>query len=113
MNCNDPGRPDEALSKVLKEWRVNAPLPPHFEQAVWRRIERMDAPATPALGELIAHWIGTALARPILAASYLAVLLAIGVTTGWAQGRQHAVRSHDELAHRYVRSLDPYQAPRQ
>ena len=51
--------------------------------------------------------------RPVLAASYVAVLLSIGVTAGWAQARQETARVHDELGQRYVRALDPYQAPRQ
>lgn len=112
MNSDKPGKSDDALSKVLREWRVNAPLPPRFEQAVWQRIERMQAPALTSIWEFIADWIGTRLTRPVLATSYLAVLLAIGLTTGWTQGRQKAARLYDELGQRYLRTLDPYQAPR-
>jgi hypothetical protein len=52
------------------------------------------------------------LPRPALAASYVALLLAVGVSAGWAQARQETARVRDELGQRYVRVLDPYQAPR-
>ena len=69
------------------------------------------APAAPSVGAIIAHWIGTVLSRPALAASYVATLLAIGVTVGWAQGHQQTARVKEELSQRYVRVLDPYLAP--
>jgi len=112
MKTDEPGNHDEALSKVLKEWRTDASLPPRFQEGVWRRIERAQAPAAPSVWATIAHWIGTVLPRPALAASYVAILLAIGVTVGWAQGHQQTARVKDELSERYVRMLDPYLAPR-
>jgi hypothetical protein len=111
MNTNEPGNHDEALRKLLEQWRIDAPLPPHFQEAVWRRIER--APAAPSVWDVIADWIGTVLPRPALAASYAAILLAIGVTAGWTQARQETTRVKGELGERYIRGLDPYQVPRQ
>ena len=116
MKTNEPGNHDEALRKVLKEWRTNAALPPGFQEAVWRRIERADsAPAqtAPSVWTVIAHCIGTVLPRPALATAYVAVLLAVGVTAGWAQARQETARVKGELGERYVRVLNPYQTPRQ
>ncbi len=113
MKTNDPGNHDEPLRKVLKEWRSYAPLPPRFQDQVWRRIGRGQTQAVPSVWAVIAHWVGTVLPRPALAASYVAVLLTIGVTAGWAQARQETTRVKDELGQRYVRVLDPYQAPRQ
>jgi len=113
MKTNEPSNHDEALRKVLKEWRTDASLPPRFQEGVWRRIEREQAPVAPSVWAVIAHWIGTVLPRPALAATYLATLLAIGVTVGWAQGHQQTARVKDELSQRYVRVLDPYLAPRQ
>ena len=113
MKTNEQGNHDEALRKVLKEWRTDASLPPRFQEGVWRRIERAQAPAAPSVWATIAHWIGMVLPRPALAASYVAILLAIGVTVGWAQGHQQTARVKDELSQRYVRVLDPYLAPRQ
>jgi hypothetical protein len=107
---SDPN--DEALRKVLKEWRTDAPLPPRFQEGVWRRIERTQVTTTHSVWKVIAHWIGTVLPRPVLAASYVAILLAVGVTAGWAQAHQETARVKGELAQRYVSTLDPYQSPR-
>ena len=115
MKPNEPGNQDEALRKVLKEWRTDAALPPRFQEAVWRRVEHAKpapAPTAPSVWTVIAHWMGTAWPRPALAAAYVAVLLAVGVTTGWAQARQETARVKAELGERYVRVLDPYQTQR-
>ena len=116
MKTKEPGNHDEALDRLLKNWRVDASLPPRFQEAVWRRIEqakRMPSPAALPVWDVIAHWLGAMLPRPALAASYVTVLLAIGVTVGWTQARQENTRVKNELGERYVRVLDPYQAPRQ
>lgn len=104
---------DEALRKLLKESRREVPLPPRFQENVWKRIERAQVPVAPSVWAGIGHWIGTVLPRPALATSYVAVLLTIGVTAGWAQARQETARVKGELGERYVRVLDPYQAPRE
>jgi hypothetical protein len=113
MNINEPGNHDEALRKLLKAWRADAPLPLHFQEAVWRRIERAQATSAPPVWSVIARWIGTVLPRPALAAAYVAILLTIGVTAGWTQARQETARVKGELGERYIRVLDPYAAPRQ
>jgi len=113
MNTNEPGNHDEALHKLLQEWRTDAPLPLRFQDEVWRRIERAQAPAAPSVWGVIADWIGAVLPRPALAASYVAILLTIGVTAGWTQARQETARVKGELGERYIRILDPYQPPRQ
>jgi len=113
MKTNEPSKHDEALRKVLREWRTDVSLPPLFQEGVWRCIERAQAPTAPSVWASIAHWFGTVLPRPALAASYVATLLAIGVTVGWAQGHRQTARVKDELSHRYVQVLDPYLAPRQ
>jgi hypothetical protein len=112
MSNNEPGNHDEALGKLLQEWRANAPLPLHFQEAVWRRIERAQASAAPAAWTVIAHWIGAVMPRPALAASYLAILLTIGVAAGWTSGRHENARVKGELGERYIRALDPYAIPR-
>lgn len=113
MNTIQPNEDDKKLSKLLHEWKVEASLPPRFQEQVWRRIEKAEhAPSAPSAWTVIAHWVGTVLPRPALAASYVAVLLAIGVTAGWAQAQQETAQVKADLADRYVRVLDPYQAPR-
>jgi hypothetical protein len=112
MKTDEPGNRDEALRRLLNEWRPEVSLPVRFQEQVWQRIERSQTPVLPSVWTMIAHWIGTVLPRPALAVSYMAVLLVIGVTAGWAQARQETTHIRDELAQRYVRVLDPYQAPR-
>jgi hypothetical protein len=112
MKINEPGNQDKALRKVLHEWRPEVSLPPHFQEKVWLRIERAQAPARPSVWMTITHWIGTALPRPVLAVSYVAVLLTVGISAGWAQAHKENARVKDALGQRYVRALDPFQAPR-
>src|ERR1051325_10497659 len=100
---NEPQHHDEALRKLLKEWRGDAPLPPPSAGGVWQRIELADragTPAAPSVWSVLAHWIGALLARPALAVAYLTVLLAIGVTAGWTQAREENSRVKSELAER-------------
>ena len=113
MKNNEPGNNDEALRKVLSEWRTEVSLPPRFQEAVWRRIEQAErkqaTTATPSVWAVVADWIETVLPRPAIAASCLVVLLAIGAATGWAQARHETNRVGDQLSVSYVRSVDPYQ----
>jgi len=113
MNTKEPAHDDKALHQLLQQWRADSPLPPHFQEGVWRRIERFKAPTAPLIWGFLADWIGRLLRRPALAVSYLAILLAVGATTGWTQARQETARVKGELGERYLRILDPYQAPRQ
>jgi len=113
-NLNPNPNPDP-LSRTLRDWKVTTPLPPGFREQVWSRIARTETEQAgrPSISRLITHWIGSMLPRPALAASYVAILLVVGVTAGWAQGHQKSTRMKDELGQRYVHVLDPYQAPRQ
>ena len=105
---------DEKLSKVLHEWKADSSLPPRFQEGVWRQIESASAARAkrPSVLDVFAHWIGTLLPRPAMATAYVAVLLAVGVSAGWAQAHQTNERVKGELGDRYVRVLDPYQTPR-
>src|SRR5205823_12251475 len=99
MKENEPC-PDEAFGKLLKEWRTDASLPPRFQETVWRKIERAEHSYKTAISSVwivIAHWIGTVLSRPALAASYVAALLAVGVTVGCAESRPENARVKDVL----------------
>lgn len=108
----DPGNDEEKLSKLLKESRTDVPLPPHFQESVWRRIERTESSARLSGWAAIARWINNALPRPTLAASYMAILLVIGLSAGWVDARHTIARVKGELGNRYVQLLDPYQTPR-
>ncbi len=103
-------KPDsnEPLSDLLKTWRVDAVLPPGFERNVWRRIDVYRASPKWNIRELVAHWIGSALPRPSLAAGYIAVLMLMGIGAGWGRAQQESARVKGELGARYVQVLDPY-----
>lgn len=113
MKTEQPGNQDEKLHKMLQEWRTQASLSPGFREQVWRRIERAQAPAKLSAWAAIVNWIEALLPRPALAVSYVAVLLTIGVTAGWAQAHQENTHVRNELGQRYVRVLDPYLTPRE
>ena len=108
----DPGNDEEKLSKLLKEWRTDVSFPPRLQEGVWRRIERAQTSTRLSGWSAIARWVSNVLPRPVLAASYIAVLLATGLTAGWAEARQTTARVKGELGDRYIQSLDPYQTPR-
>jgi len=114
VNNQKPDERDDALSKVLKEWRVDNSLPPGFQQSVWRKIDQQISTPTShaSIIQSIRAWLDGVATRPRLAASYLAALILVGVSVGWTQGHRDNTRAQNELAERYVRSLDPYLAPR-
>lgn len=111
MNSNDPKEMDP-LRNVLQEWKVDAPLPPRFQEQVWRRIARHER--RPSAFWLHDLWLSleAAFRRPALAVSYVAILLLVGAGIGVTQARQEAVRMADTLGTRYVQTVDPYQASR-
>jgi hypothetical protein len=105
---------DARLRALLKECKVVATLPPRFQEQVWRRIARREQQPSVwfSLRASLTHWINTMLPRPALAVSYVAVLLVVGASVGWAQARQEKARVSGEMSLRYVQTVDPYQANR-
>jgi len=114
MTMSPKNSPEDngALGKLLREWKVESPLPPRFEDHVWQRIAREELPALAGFWTQLAHWIGSALARPSLAAGYVALLLAAGLLAGYCQARAEKGHALEMLSSRYVQMVDPYQAPR-
>jgi len=114
MTMSPKNSPEEngALSKLLREWKVESPLPPRFEDHVWQRLAREELQALAGFWPQLAHWIGSALARPSLAAGYVALLLAAGLLAGYCQARSEKAHALETLSSRYVQMVDPYQAPR-
>ena len=113
MKTTTPNDDNESLSRLLKSWRMSDPLPPQFQEAVWQRINASQPEVSSSVWELIAKQFRILFARPAIAASYVALLLVLGLSAGWMQARQENVRVHKQLSDRYVRVLDPYQASRQ
>lgn len=100
--------PEGSLDRTLREWRIDDPLPPRFQERVWRRIARQEAPAVGGRWAKLSIWIGQWMSRPSLAASYVAVLLLGGLATGYWQARADNARVSGELRARYVQMMDPY-----
>ena len=115
MAMNTEFENPEPLHGVLREWRVTEPLPPRFQEGVWRRTQRAESSATPAatttLWSVCESWLVAALPRPAVAGAYLSVLLVAGMTAGYWQARQSTARLDNELGARYVQAVDPYQKP--
>jgi hypothetical protein len=111
MNSNSHNDPDPPLRAALREWAVTEPLPPRFQEEVWRRIERAEARPTVAVSTwmLLGDWFRALLPRPALALVSALILLAVGGAAGWAQARHEAAHVGDELEARYLRVVDPYQ----
>src|SRR5262245_45428943 len=111
MSENTP-TPDP-LNEKLKSWNVSAPLPPRFQENVWKRVTALDkSPATPfwrALEERLAR----AFLRPAFTSAYLAVLLMVGLGNGFWQARAKTTEWDKALAEKYVQAVDPYQMPRE
>lgn len=112
MKPNQKPESDEQLSKLLHEWRPTASLPPRFQEAVWRRIDRAEATAKPSFWHGLTRWAEATFRRPVLAVSYVAVLLVFGLSAGYLQARDASSRTLAQMRTAYVQSIDPYQAPR-
>ena len=92
--------PDDAQFRVLlRESRSMPELPPGFQNAVWRRIERAEAPAADWL-DALASWF----LRPRRAFVTAAAMLLLGLSLGIAQG---ASRANDLARARYLDSVSP------
>ena len=107
MKTNDAE--NEALSRILRTWRTDAPLPPHFRDDVWRRIDRAEAKSDFGLWTRLSVWIEGVLPRPEIAFCYVTSLLLVGLTGGMWAARQENDRMNADLGSRYVQSVDPYQ----
>jgi hypothetical protein len=112
MNTNLPSENDGSLRGVLREWTVDAPLPPRFQEQVWQRIARKEVSAEPGFWQVLVRGLEAGFRRPALAFSYVAVLLMVGLTTGYWQALDRTAHARAEWRAQYVQSVDPYQNPR-
>jgi hypothetical protein len=112
MKSNQPPGETDNLRKVLRNWTVDSALPPRFQAQVWKRIARVTPEKQPSPAELFGGWLAAVFRRPAMAVAYVAVLLIIGLTTGYMQAHDRAARSESQGRALYVQSVDPYQMPR-
>jgi hypothetical protein len=104
MNMKD----NTELEGALQEWRVTTPLPPRFQDAVWRRIERTEVSSI-SVADALRAWFSTVFARPAFAIAYVSLLIVMGLALGFVQANHKAALWDRQLETRYVQSIDPYQ----
>ena len=107
---NDEHQDDPQLRKLLQSWKVEQTLPPRFEDRVWRRISLEPAASPSTLWTAFLNRVTLAFARPALAASYFAVLIAAGVAAGYWHARLDNAHVARQLGSRYVRLMDSYES---
>jgi len=101
---------DQSLRRVLRHWTVDTPLPPRFQEQVWRRIARAETQPVPSPWAWLSRWVEGLLPRPKFAFSYVAALLVLGVAAGSLAAQATTRRLNADLGMRYVQSLDPFHA---
>lgn len=112
MKDNKSSEQDEKLSKLLHTWKLEAQLPPRFQEAVWRRIERAGPCAKIPLWQVLAARVEAAFNRPALATAYIALFLFAGFGAGYRHAGDKTAQADSEMRSRYVQTVDPYQMPR-
>lgn len=105
----NPENKEDELRKTLRQWRVTEPLPPRFQEQVWRSVEQAEASRNgfgfDDFRLLMERW----LTKPALAYAYVAVLLTLGLMGGYLQTQKRQQQWNAELAARYIQNMDPYQ----
>lgn len=105
MNERDYEPNEARLGELLRASRPAPPLPPRFQEAVWRRIERAD-PAPEALSPWA--WLDQfveMLLRPRVALAGVAILVFFSGLAGVLHGTSMA---REAAQARYVASVAPY-----
>lgn len=108
MKQENPKNEDPQLSRLLKSWRADGPLPPRFQERVWKRIEAAESVCAKPAEVGILNWMAILFARPAFATACAALLLVAGLATGFVRANHDAERMNTDLANRYVASVDPY-----
>jgi hypothetical protein len=99
MKEDKPQSGDEKLGRLLRETRPVSELPPGFQNAVWRRIEKGERRSVGVL-ERLAQWVRT----PRLATAGIAAVVLLAAGAGAMHGMKTGER---EARDRYVASVDP------
>jgi hypothetical protein len=102
---------EAGLNTLLREWKVETPLPPRFDEQVWQRVASKDDHGVNPL-VLLRDWIARKLMRPAYALSYVTVLVILGLASGLWQAHAASQRTAKSLSTRYVQLVDPYRMPR-
>lgn len=110
MKTEDGNCESDRLDELLGSWKVEAPLPPRFQEQVWRRIAR--AEEKPAW--LVSAWVlrlvelgANLLRKPVGATTYFSVLLALGVLAGVWRSGQYADQTEAAWRTAYLQAVTP------
>jgi len=103
---------DESLRQLLAQWKIKESLPPRFQESVWRRVQAEELRHRRGLWNRLLNSLEATFSQPAMAVSYATVFLVAGLVAGSWQGHQANDGLRAELGMRYIRSVDPYQAPR-
>lgn len=93
---------DTRLREVLREARTDPPLPPRFQEAVWRRVETATSVPVPLtwLEGLVER-----LLRPRVALAGMATVMLIGALAGVMSGMAGA---RENAQARYLAAVSPH-----
>ena len=108
MKDNPDNRADQQLKSLLKQWRIDSPLPPRFRDQVWSRIEANNPAPAISLGPIILAWLRVSVARPGLAYAYALLMISLSVGAGFAKARDYIAQADHTMESRYVQFVDPY-----
>lgn len=104
MKCNDSEQTDPALRRLLRESWPEPPLPPRFQEAVWRRIGTTDSPAAP---EGASSWIDRLVGLVLRPRAALAGMMALIVVGGAAGAFRGSGIARQVAQDRYVAAVAP------
>jgi len=110
MKRNQEQDDDNRLHFALREWVVDSPLPPRFQDRVWQQIARAEVRPESGFWGSIIRLVEAALRRPKIALSYVTTLLVLGVVAGSITAQVRSSHVNANLSARYVQSLDPYRS---
>jgi hypothetical protein len=102
-------RNDDELKRALQSWTVDPKIPPNFAPAVWDRIAAGEkaSPGWNSWVTFLQNLSPVAGSRLALTAATLG--LVSGIFAGVIESKQLNLATQQELAVKYVRSVDPYQ----
>ncbi len=110
MRTERSGENEDRLHEVLQTWKVATPLPPGFQEAVWRRIAREETARESTWSRLMAEfaaWCRSLLMQPAGASAYLLALLVTGVGLGYWHSANYTTRTETAWRTAYVHSVNP------
>ena len=104
MNQMSPDPKDSRLSALLRESRLAPPLPPRFQENVWKRIERSEAPAASRAASNWLEALAGYLLRPRFALAAAMVMIVAGSAFGVRDGN---LMARHEAQARYLAVVAP------